>query len=65
MIEQTTIISNGKKVFEHFEMKIKKPGLLNHINIFDRDRYTFLTGDIITFRDLVSKIIEVNQQPGE
>ena len=33
---------------------------MNYINIFDRDRYTFLTGDIITFRDLVSKIIEVN-----
>lgn len=65
MIEQTTIISNGKKVFEHFERKIKKSGLLHYINIFDRDRYTFLTGDIITFRDLVSKIIEVNQQPGE
>ena len=62
MLEQTTILANGKKVFDKFDKKIKKPGFLNYINIFDRDRYEFLTGDIKTFRDLTLKIIEVNKQ---
>ncbi|SIN85137.1 hypothetical protein [Chitinophaga niabensis] len=62
IMQQTTIISNGKKVFEQLDIKIKKPGLLNYINIFGKDRYTFLTGDIKTFRDLVLKIIAVNQE---
>lgn len=61
MITQTTIISNGKKVFDQLDIKIKKTGFLNYINIFDKDRYTFLTGDIKTFKDLVLKIIAVNQ----
>jgi len=62
MIEQTTIISNGKQVFDKFETKRKKTGFLNYINIFDKDRYTFITGNIKTFRDLTLKIIEVNRQ---
>ena len=62
MVEQTTIISNGKKVFEQFDTKRKKKGFFNYINIFDKDRYTFLTGDIKTFRDLTLKIIDVNKR---
>jgi hypothetical protein len=61
MVEQTTIISNGAKIFDKFDTKIKKSGFLNYINIFDKDRYVFLTGDIKTFRDLTLKIIEVNK----
>lgn len=61
MVEQTTIISNGKKVFNEFDTKIKKAGVWNYINVFDKDRYTVLTGDIVTFRDLTLKIIDVNQ----
>lgn len=64
MVEQTTIISNGKKVLDQFETKLNRTGFLNYINIFDRDRYSFLTGDIKTFRDLTLKIIEVNKQLG-
>ena len=64
MVEQTTIVANGKRVFDKFDTKIKKPGFLNYINLFDKDRYEFLTGEIQTFRDLTLKIIEVNSQPG-
>lgn len=60
MVEETTIISNGKKIFDQFVIKRKKTGFINFINIFDKDRYTFLIGDIKTFKDLTLKIIEVN-----
>jgi len=63
MIEQVNIIANGKRVFDKLELKQKKAGFLNYISLFDKDRYTFLTGNINTFRDLVFKIIEVNNQP--
>jgi hypothetical protein len=62
MLEQTTIISNGNKLFDQLELRRKKAGFINYINIFDKDRYTFLTGDIKTFRELTFKIIEVNFQ---
>jgi hypothetical protein len=62
MLEQTTIISNGNKLFDQFELRRKKTGFLNYVNIFDKDRYTILTGNIKTFRDLTLKIIEINSQ---
>jgi hypothetical protein len=61
MVEQTTIISNGKQVFTNLDVKRKKSGFLNYINIFDKDRYEFITGDIKTFRDLTMKIIDTNR----
>ena len=61
MVEQTTIISRGKKVIDKFDLKLKKKGFFNYINIFDKDRYNILTGDIKTFRDLTMKIIEANK----
>ena len=60
MIEMVTIISNGRIVFESLEVKRKRPGFFNYINIFDKNRYTVLTGEIKTFRDLTMKMIEVN-----
>lgn len=60
MIEQTTILAKGEKVFDHLILKRKKKGFLNYINIFDKDRYTLLSGDVQTFRDLTMKIIEAN-----
>ena len=60
MIEQTTILSKGGKVFSSLIVKRKKKGFFNYINIFDKDRYTFLTGDVQTFKDLTKKIIEAN-----
>jgi hypothetical protein len=61
MVEQTIIISNGKKVFDKLDAKRTKTGFLNYINIFDKSRYTLSAGDIKTFRDLTMKIIEVNK----
>ncbi len=60
MLEQITIISKGEKVFDNLKIKRKKTGILNYINIFDKNRYTFITGDIQTFRDLTFKIIQSN-----
>jgi hypothetical protein len=60
MIEQITIISKGRQIFDEFGPKRKKEGFINYINIFDKDRYMFLTGDVLTFRDLVQKIISLN-----
>ena len=61
MLEQTTILAKGEKVFDYLKLKIKKKGFLNYINIFDRNRYTVLTGDVQTFRDLTKTIIEANK----
>jgi hypothetical protein len=60
MLEQTTILAKGGKVFENLTIKRKKTGFLNYINVFDKNRYTFLTGNVHTFRDLTMKIIEAN-----
>ena len=61
MVEQTTIIAKGNPVFDKFDTKIKKPGLLNYINIFAKNRHEFVTGNIKTFKDLTLKIMEVNR----
>ncbi|HXB11867.1 MAG TPA: hypothetical protein VNZ45_07780 [Bacteroidia bacterium] len=60
MVAQTTLVSRGGKVFDTFKIKVKKKGFFNYINIFDPNRYTFLTGEIQTFRDLTLKIMEIN-----
>ncbi|GEM_PF-1170540 len=60
MIEQITILSRGRKIIDHIEIKRKKPGFWNYINIFDKERYTFSTGEVRTFRDLILKMAEVN-----
>jgi len=61
MIEQTTILSKGEEVFSSLTLIRKKKGFFNYINIFDKNRYTFLTGDVKTFNDLTKKIIEANK----
>ncbi len=61
MLEQTTILAKGEKVFDQLTLKRKKKGFFNYINVFDKDRYTLLSGDIQTFKDLTMKIIEANK----
>ena len=59
MLEQIGIISKGRKIFEEFDYKpTRKLNLLERLNIFDKSRYSFQTGEILTFRDLTMKIIE-------
>ena len=60
MIEQISILSKGGKVFDRLEYARQKSGFLNAINIFDKDRYYFLTGDIKTFRDITNRVIALN-----
>lgn len=59
MLEQIGIISKGSKIFEEFDYKpTRKLKPLERLNIFDKSRYSFQTGEILTFRDLTMKIIE-------
>lgn len=60
MIEQISIISKGQIVFDQLQYIRKKSGFLNAINIFDKDRYRFLTGDILTFRDVTNKVLALD-----
>ncbi len=52
------IILTGMNPIERIQEKRKKAGFWNAINIFDPDRYELLTGDIVTFRDLIEKMME-------
>lgn len=61
ILDQITIMSKGRTVFEKLELKREKRGLFNYFNIFNKDKYSILTGDIITFRDLTLKMIEANR----
>jgi hypothetical protein len=56
IVEEITL--TGTKPIEKIEIRRKKSGFWNAINIFDPDRYETLSGEIITFRDLTEKIIE-------
>ena len=56
VFEEITL--TGISPVEKIDVRRKKSGFLNAINILDSDRYEILTGEIKTFRDLVEKIIE-------
>lgn len=56
ILEEITL--TGLNPIEKITEQRKKKGFWNAINIFDPDRYELLTGDIVTFRDLVGKMIE-------
>ena len=58
------ITLTGTKPIDKIEMRRKKKGFWNAINIFDPDRYETLTGEIKTFRDLTEKIIEEKAKTG-
>lgn len=62
LIEEITL--TGTRTIEKLELKRKKKGLWNTLNIFDPDRYNILTGKVITFRDLIEKIIEEKNKNG-
>jgi len=56
VLEEITL--TGTSPIEKIDVRRKKSGFLNAINILDSDRYETLTGEIKTFRDLVERIIE-------
>jgi len=58
---EVIFLTKGKKVIEKIEMKRKKKGFLNYINIFDKDRFIYSIPNIKTFRDLILKIIEIDK----
>jgi len=56
VLEEITL--TGTKPIDKIEMKRRKKGFWNAINIFDPERHEILTGEVKTFRDLVEKIID-------
>ena len=56
VLEEITL--TGTKPIDKIEMKRRKKGFWNAINIFDPERHEILTGDVKTFRDLIEKIID-------
>lgn len=55
MIEEITL--TRAQPIEKIEVRRKKKGFWNTINISDADRYEILTGDVKTFRDLIEQIV--------
>lgn len=61
IISEIIFLSKGKKIIEQIEMKRKKKGFFNYINIFDKSRFIYSIPNINTFRDLILKIVEINK----
>lgn len=59
VLEEITLA--GINSIEKIDRRRKKTGFLNAINIFDPDRHETVIGDLKTFRDLVEKILEQEQ----
>ena len=55
VLEEITL--TGTKPIEKIEMRRRKKGFWNAINIIDPERHEILTGEVKTFRDVVEKII--------
>lgn len=55
MIEEITL--TGTRPIEKIEIRRKKKGFWNTIDIFDADRFEILTGEVKTFRDLIEQIV--------
>lgn len=56
MLQEITL--TGTKPIEKIELRRRKKGFWNAINLFDPERHEFLTGEVKTFRDLVEEIID-------
>ena len=60
MLEEITL--TGTKPIDEIDIRAKKKGFWNAINLLDKDRFETLTGDIKTFRDLIEKIVEEREK---
>lgn len=60
MIEEITL--TGTRPIEKIEVRRKKKGFWNTINIFDADRFEILTGEVKTFRELIEQIVDENRK---
>lgn len=60
VLEEITL--TGTKPIDKIEMKLRKKGFWNIINIFAPERHEILTGEVKTFRDLVEKIIDEREK---
>lgn len=56
LLEEITL--TGLNPIQKITLKRKKKGFWNAISIFDPNRYELLPEDIVTFRDLIEKMIE-------
>lgn len=63
VLEEITL--TGTQPIDQIDIRRKKKGFWNAINIFDPDRYEILTGEVKTFRDLTERIIEERHQQSE
>lgn len=63
MLEQIGIISKGNRIFDEFDYKpTRKLKFWETLNVFDKSRFAFHTGEIKTFKDLTNKIIETDKK---
>jgi hypothetical protein len=61
IITEVIFLSKGSTFIKKIEKKRRKKGILNSVNVFEKDRFVYYIPDINTFKELILKIIEVRR----